>query len=118
MIIKKLPFIAILVFFVLSCSDRSIDDLNSSLPITEIVTYDNSVASIINSNCIVCHAAVPQNGAPMSLSTYDEVKDAVLSRGLNSRINNPSAPMPPTGLMPQANRDIILEWIDNGFLEN
>ncbi len=113
----------LIVFFFtiifVSCSDRSVDDLISSIPVTEeIVTYDNTIASIINSNCIACHATVPQNGAPMPLTNYSEVTDAIINRGLNSRIDDISFPIPPTGLMLSANIIIIQEWIDNGFPEN
>ncbi|NQY07245.1 MAG: hypothetical protein HRT68_13905 [Flavobacteriaceae bacterium] len=36
----------------------------------------------------------------------------------NSRMNNSGAPMPPSGLLSQSERDIFQEWIDDGLLEN
>ena len=66
-------------------------------------------------------AAVPKNGAPMSLVTYDQVKQAVMSRGLLTRIsleNGNSSLMPNGGpRMPQATIDIIVKWEKDGLLE-
>ncbi|MCX2679312.1 hypothetical protein OOZ15_05095 [Galbibacter sp. EGI 63066] len=83
----------------------------------EEVTYSGDVKAIIDNNCIQCHANPPQNDAPMSLVTYNNVVDAVNNRGLNTRINSSSNPMPPTGLMSQSNRDIIDAWIEQGLNE-
>ena len=82
------------------------------------VTYNANVRAIINSNCTSCHGDPTTNNAPMSLTTYSQVKSAVESRGLIGRINNASNPMPQNGLMSQANRDLIQQWVDGGFLEN
>lgn len=104
-----------------SCSNNSTDDLTGSFPLVELATYNQNVKSIIDSNCIVCHAATPVNGAPMPLVTYQQVKDAVLTRGLINRIsrqNGEGGLMPLGGpRMPQATIDVIVQWEANGLLE-
>ena len=119
---KRLYFPLLAAFgivFVLSCTNDSSSDL---IDITQgEITYTNTVKSIIDNNCIMCHAAVPVNGAPMSLTTYENVKSAVLTRGLLIRISKAQGEpgMMPNGgtRLPQAKIDQILEWANNGFLE-
>lgn len=85
------------------------------------VTYEKDVKSIIDNNCIVCHAAVPQNGAPISLVTYNQVKDAVLKRSLIIRIsleNGNNVLMPKGGpRLPQQTIDIVKQWEKDGLFE-
>ncbi|MDO5969803.1 hypothetical protein Q4Q35_08285 [Flavivirga aquimarina] len=117
---KKLIYASIISIFLFNCSSNSNDDLNPDPdpdpdPSGEI-TYNGNVQNIINSNCVQCHAATPVNGAPFSLVTFTQVKDRV--DAIISRINNSSSPMPPNGLMPSGNRDLIQQWKDDGLLEN
>src|SRR5688572_14945033 len=110
----------ILAFLFIACSDNSTSDLIDITPV-ENVSYNANVKSIIDNNCIVCHGTVPANGAPMSLTTYDNVKDAVMNRGLIDRISRPeNAPghMPLGGpRLPQNLIDIIIQWQTQGFPE-
>ena len=100
-----------------SCTSDSVSDLEG---INETnVTYSSTVKSIIDNNCIQCHAATPVNGAPMSLTTYENVKDAVLNRDLIDRISraegSPGA-MPLGGpRLSQNNIDEINNWAANNF---
>nr|MBP6557211.1 cytochrome c [Flavobacterium sp.] len=108
-------FLALL--FLNSCTNDSSSDL---LGIDDIdqVTYTNTVKSIIDNNCIVCHSSTPQFGAPMPLVTYEQVKDAVLNRGLLNRISldQGAAGMMPNGgtRLPQAVIDQVFEWNAQG----
>jgi uncharacterized membrane protein len=112
-----LSFTSILV----SCTNDNPTTLMDDVPVTGLTTYNQNVKSIIDNNCIVCHATVPKNGAPMSLVTYDQVKEAVLNRGLLTRIsleNGNSSLMPNGGpRMPQATIDMIIKWEKDGLLE-
>ena len=86
------PIILLLILFsfvVISCS--SSDDS----PTLTNVTYTGDIKFIIDDNCLNCHGNPTANGAPMFLTTYDEVKEAVINRGLIDRIKDGS--MPPTG---------------------
>ena len=112
-----LSFTSILV----SCTNDNPTTLMDDVPVAGLTTYNQNVKSIIDNNCIVCHASVPKNGAPMSLVTYDQVKEAVINRGLLTRIsleNGNSSLMPNGGpRMPQAAIDMIIKWEKDGLLE-
>ncbi len=82
------------------------------------VNYEDDIKGIIQSNCLSCHQSPPINLAPMALTTYEEVMNAVENRGLLSRINSTTNPMPAAGRMPAATRQLIEDWVDQGFPEN
>ena len=110
--------IALLVMFY-NCS--SSDDEPTPIPNpnpTANITYNGNIKSIMSSFCTSCHGSPTTNGAPMSLTTYSQVKSALENRGLVNRINSITNPMPQSGLMSQSNRDLIQQWIDDGLLEN
>ena len=116
----KLLYSALLASLLLcGCSENSTDDLIGINP--GAVKYNDQVKNIINTNCIVCHQNPPINGAPMRLTTYDDVKNAVLTRGLIDRISRPQgAPgMMPNGgtRLPQALINQIITWQNEGFAE-
>lgn len=109
-------------FFALltSCTNDSESDLtDNNVPST--ITYTNSIKSIMDTNCISCHGNTPSNGAPMSLTTYQNVKDAVLSRGLIDRISRAqgAAGMMPLGgtRLTQSKIDEVIAWKNNGFAQ-
>tara|TARA_R110000868_G_scaffold99106_2_gene272914 strand:- start:1147 stop:1434 length:288 start_codon:yes stop_codon:yes gene_type:complete len=81
-----------------------------------IVTYDSDIKSIMSNNCTSCHGDPTTNSAPMSLTTFDQVKSNI--NNILSRINNASSPMPQAGLMTIENRNLIQQWKDDGLLEN
>jgi uncharacterized membrane protein len=118
----KTLFIALLFSSILvSCTNDNPSTLMDDTPMEGLTTYNQNVKSIIDNNCVVCHAAVPKNGAPMSLVTYDQVKEAVLNRGLLTRIsleNGNSSLMPNGGpRLPQVTIDMIIKWEKDGLLE-
>lgn len=110
----------LLVLFFLNCTNDSTSDLTGNIGVDD-VTYTQNVKSIINNNCIMCHAATPINGAPMPLTTYEQVKDAILNRGLIDRISRAQgAPgMMPNGgtRLPQTSIDLIIKWQEDGLQE-
>jgi hypothetical protein len=120
---KIAPFIVMASIVLLSCTSNTIDDL---VPIIEdnepeVVTYED-VESIFIDNCLRCHSNPPQNGAPMQLTSYNDVMNAVLNRGLIDRISRNDGE---TGLMPfggprlsQQRIDLIVQWNEDGLLEN
>lgn len=116
-----LPF-AVMALMTMSCSSESEDDLVDPVddgPAGNEVTYVGNIRSVINSNCIGCHASPPTNGAPFSLTTFDDVKNRA-SGILNaiSKEAGESRAMPPSGRLPQATIDLFQQWIDDGTLEN
>lgn len=114
----KIIFLSILVCIIFnSCTTDSFSDLEG-IP-EESITYTSTVKEIIDNNCIQCHASTPVNGAPMSLTTYENVKDAVLNRNLLDRISRAegtSGAMPFGGpRLPQSSIDAINEWANTDF---
>ena len=119
--LKTLLAISSLASIFVSCANDDPSTLSDTAPINGLATYNQNVKSIIDNNCVVCHAAVPKNGAPMSLVTYEQVKNAVLNRGLLTRIsleNGDSSLMPQGGpRLPQTTIEIINKWSQDGLLE-
>lgn len=121
MTIKTILFAFTAAISFWGCDTDSESDLTEINNNTEPVTYTQTVRSIINTNCIMCHATTPVNGAPMPLTTYADVKNAVLTRGLLDRISRPqgSPGMMPNGgtRLPQSTIDLIVQWEHDGLLE-
>lgn len=116
----KLFTLLVVAITTTSCSENSTDDLIDIDTSTQ-VRYSTQVKNIIDSNCLSCHSAPPTNGAPMQLTTYQNVKDAVINQGLIDRISRPqgTAGMMPNGgtRLPQALIDQIITWQNEGFAE-
>lgn len=112
-------FLSVLCFT--SCSYNSEDDLTEEIIIEDFVTYEANVKSIIDDNCIFCHNSPPVNGAPMSLTTYNDVRDAIENSGLINRISSTDTGflMPFGGpRMPQNIIDLVIRWEQEGLIEN
>lgn len=110
--------------FISSCSNEDSTTLTPTTPPpanTTKVTYNQNIKTIMDNNCIVCHATVPRNGAPNSLVTFAQVKEAMTNRGLLNRIslqNGSSLLMPQGGpRMPQTTIDLVTKWQQDGLLE-
>ena len=109
-----------LILLLTACS-KSSDDSEMDPdqdPLGNAINYQDNIRPIMTANCVSCHGNPPTNNAPMSLTTYNTVRSAVETRGLLSRINSTTNPMPPNGLMPASTRQIIEDWANLGFLEN
>ena len=106
-----------LLFIFMSCASGSDDDgeVMNPPPPNNDVTYNANVKSIIDSNCTGCHGNPTTNNAPMSLTTYAEVKSAVETRNLITRIENGT--MPPVGNLSASQIQAIKDWQAGGFLE-
>ena len=116
---KILLTIIAFTFFIIGCTSDHEEDLlepvDSSDPVV-LKTYTNDIKSIIDDNCIACHAA----GASASwypLETYSQVKTSAESGDLYGRMTDSAAPMPPGGLLPAVVTQSIQDWIDDGLLE-
>jgi uncharacterized membrane protein len=122
--IKNLIYVLFTTLIIFSCSSSGGDDMQSQPdpdpnpnpnPTPSGITYTANVRSIITNNCTNCHGSSPTQGAPFSLTTYNQVRNRV--DAIISRINNGSNPMPPSGLMSSGNRNTIQQWKDDGLLE-
>jgi len=107
--------------FIFGCTFDSPDDLIESTEIPEgEINYNSHVKTIIDNNCLNCHSMPPQNGAPMGLVNYQQVKNAVENRGLIQLISTQdlSEVMPLGGpRLPQNLINIIIQWELDGFVE-
>jgi uncharacterized membrane protein len=103
-----------------NCTNDSASDLVGDIGAGD-ATYTLDIKPIIDNNCIMCHAATPINGAPMSLVTYEQVKDAILNRPLVEKISKAQGEpgmMPYGGTrLPQASINLIIKWQQDGLLE-
>ena len=116
---KVLTLICIVLFW--SCTTASEDDLIDTTPLEDIITYVDDVKSIMDNNCIFCHSEPPENGAPMPLLSYEQVKEAVENRDLIERISTEDLAfvMPFGGpRLPQNLIDIVIKWQTDGLLED
>ncbi|BAO75741.1 hypothetical protein WPG_1511 [Winogradskyella sp. PG-2] len=74
----------------------------------------------MDTNCISCHNSPPINGAPMSLTTFSDVKNSVENRNLIERISANDASVMPAGgpRLPQNLIDLVIQWETEGLEEN
>lgn len=78
--------------------------------------YSDDLKIIFQNNCVNCHGNTNPS-AGLSLSNYDQVKNAVLNTNLLARINGePGVPvMPQGGLMDNCNIEKINIWVNDGM---
>lgn len=121
---RRILFILGIAIFLTSCTSSTFDDISEpvqTLPEEEDVTFQD-VRFVFENVCQACHSNPPQNGAPMPLVSYEDVRDAVLDRGLLDRISREEgAPglMPLGGpRLPQETIDLLMQWNEDGMLEN
>ena len=116
----KLLFMIAILIALSSCTNDKTSDLIEPTNNVAGIKYSSDIASIINNNCLSCHAAPPVNGAPMQLTTYADVKNAILTRGLIDRVSRAQGSggmMPEAGMrLPQATIDKIIKWQTDGFV--
>lgn len=114
-LLKSVCLIAAIAAFNQSCTKSVIKEEN--VVITDVIKYESTVKQIMTANCIVCHkgASAP---AGLDLTTYQSVKNAAENGKLIDRMNDPSNPMPQSGLLSVEIRNQIDKWKADGFLEN
>ncbi len=115
---KKLSLFMLIAFAIslIACSKSSDDEMTPTPDPNAKVTYDGNIKAILSGNCLGCHGATPSNGAPTSYDTYTKAKAAIDK--IITRTNSASNPMPVSGLMSVANRELIKKWKTDGLLEN
>lgn len=112
----KLIFLSVAILFniLMSCSSNNEQELIP--PNNNNVTYNGTIKAIIDSNCLNCHTNPPINGAPMSLTSYQNVKESVENRNLIGRVEDGT--MPPSGNnLSTAQIKAIKDWQSGGFKE-
>jgi hypothetical protein len=95
-------------------ADQPPQDTTSNNPVIAIcdtagVKYNSYIKTIFQNHCLSCHSQYNTYSAVKSLAESGKLKDRVVD-------GNPSF-MPQGGPLPQATRDSILRWINNGKCE-
>lgn len=111
--INLLFFVITASFTMASCSTSTIEEV----VITDPITYNANVSTIISNNCLPCHGGTNPS-AGLNLETYASVRNATENGNVLTRINSASNPMPLGGQMPPALIATIEEWANQGYLEN
>lgn len=122
---KKCILPAIVALIVVSCVNKiglPPSEPAATLPpnTCDTITYDKHIQTILANNCTSCHNSFALNGG-VDLSSYALAKSKALDGRIKVRaIDNtdPKGPMPPTGLISQSERDLLLCWINNGAKQN
>lgn len=94
--------------------DDDDDDGDSS---ADLVTYQNTVKAILDNACVECHGASSAT-AGIQVHTFETAKAVAESGRMLARMTNTSSPMPPSGNLPASIVQDIMDWIDDGLLEN
>ncbi|UOB18227.1 c-type cytochrome [Abyssalbus ytuae] len=108
------PIIVTILLLCLSCSKDEEGGQITTDPVDTDVTY-SQIESIIQNRCGSCHGNPTANGAPMSTNTYETLKEAGEKRNLIGRIKSINNPMPPDGLLPQEQIELIEGWVLGGY---
>ncbi|WP_413293677.1 hypothetical protein ACLSU7_01095 [Bdellovibrio sp. HCB185ZH] len=83
----------------------------SPTPATVTFTQLASSGGVFATSCFACHKAGSAS-AGLDLTNYSQAKAAASK--IKSRMNNSSKPMPTSGLLPQAQRTLVDNWIAAG----
>ncbi|WP_413578297.1 hypothetical protein ACLVWU_07120 [Bdellovibrio sp. HCB290] len=77
------------------------------------VTFTQLVASggVFANSCVSCHAPGKASGG-LDLTNYAAAKLAAAN--IKSRMNNANNPMPTSGILAEAQRNIVNTWVDKG----
>lgn len=128
---KRLVMMVLPFGLLLGCSD--LGDAPAATgpdPEPEVVSFQSDIQPILQANCVGCHGG-PSGFGGLDLSSLTgllaggnsgpavEAGDAADGE-LPERIleTDPAERMPPGGQLPQEAIDAILEWINDGALDN
>lgn len=97
--------------------DSSEDQDDQDEGTADAVTYNNTVKAILDNACVQCHNASNANGG-VRLHNYANARAVADSGRMIARMTSTSSPMPPSGNLPDPIIQDILDWIEDGLLEN
>jgi len=108
--------ISMLAITLNSCTKAIIDEGESDLN-NQTIKFNPHVKDIMFNYCVTCHGGASP-AASLSLTDYNSVRSTTENGNLLNRINDEEKPMPPSGLLSEANRQLIEKWVADGYLEN
>ncbi|MCE5270343.1 hypothetical protein LLH00_03570 [bacterium] len=114
----------LLVLGVVSCGDK-VDPLSAPPPDNGgggpvgVVSYEADIRPVFEAHCTLCHAVDKQgdarNGAPVQVNLDSYSAAVSVAQAANLRIQ--SGTMPPTGGIPQTERALFQQWLEEGMPE-
>jgi hypothetical protein len=123
---KKIAFIVGILFILASCTN----DIRKSKIITGPVSFQTDIIPIFNQHCNMsgCHDGItnppqtdltPANAYPdlFAKIQIDTVNPAQSNLYIRMTTTVP-LPMPPAGLLPKGQTDLVLKWIEQGAKNN
>ena len=116
--IIKFSVFVLVIFTFIGCDTKTYDDISDHTPITETITYNKDIKTIVQNNCVVCHSPTGSNPY-FPLTDYTATKNAIdniLDR--IQRANGDPLKMPQGGTLSQDNINVFKKWKDDGLLEN
>lgn len=96
------------------CTKAIIEEGPGNNNTADTVTYSADIQTVMFNNCLTCHSGASP-AAGLDLTTYENVKNSAQSGPLIGRINDPAAPMPTSGLMPESTRQLIDQWANLNY---
>lgn len=108
--------VSTLIYFLLfftSCTYNEIilEEIDNECATEISPSFSNCVQPIINSHCVNCH----HENSQWSLVDYISIKNMVENKNLIGRIKTD---MPPNGILPENEIQIIENWINDGAKDN
>ncbi|MEP0262714.1 c-type cytochrome domain-containing protein [Dokdonia sp.] len=102
-----------------SCETNSISELAAAAAddTIDVVTYENRAMEILNNSCVECHN-INEQTAGVRLDAYEFAFIEANNGRMLSRMMDTTNPMPPSGNLPDIIIEDIVNWVDNGILEN
>lgn len=106
----------------MNCESNELSDLVAEEVVEEdvpdeLVTYDNTARAILNNACVECHSTVIPT-AGIILDSFEAARAVAESGRMIIRMTSTNNPMPPSGNLPDPIIQDIMDWIDDGLLEN
>ena len=112
-------FCAIGILGFTSCETSSLSELagEENQETVDVVTYDNTARAILDNACVECHN-VNEQTAGVRLDAFEFAFIEADNGRMLARMTDPTNPMPPSGNLPDNLIEDIMDWIDDGILEN
>ncbi|GGE87092.1 hypothetical protein SAMN05443634_107181 [Chishuiella changwenlii] len=108
--------IAVIVAVIWSCDSNTFEDISTGTVITDTISYEGQVKTIIETRCTGCHSpsgrasSVPLNNYQQVTRSIDRIIDLI------QRPAGDPFRMPPNG-MPNTEINTIIDWKNKGLTE-
>jgi len=113
-----------------SCADNELSDLleeeivadddtgsDGDGGVSGVVTYQNTTKALLDNACVECHNANQASGG-VRLHNFENASAVAASGRMIARMTSTGSPMPPSGNLPDNIIQDVVDWIDDGILEN